>query len=140
MLRDGKTTIPPADGSPAAGKVRAALPNEYSPTAIGLEPQDTQTSNSCKPRRICLSRLDQLAPQVACVLHASWSDPDLTGRLIEGLLGGGWNAMLQTEAVIELVRIYEQLETVRAAHEADETAEPEANVAYRPGPNQSSPT
>jgi hypothetical protein len=64
---------------------------------------------------VCLCRLAQLAPQVANELLDLWSTPHLAGRLIEALLGGEHELNLETEVVIELVRLYQHLEEVRAA-------------------------
>jgi hypothetical protein len=59
--------------------------------------------------------LAQLAPEFVDEICAVWTDIDLVGRLIEDVLGGERKVSLTTEAIIQLVRLYEFLEDSRTA-------------------------
>lgn len=98
-----------------AGAACGALPSVHAANAATTEGTVARASIPHEPGSICLSRLALLAPHVASELLDLWSTPHLAGRLIEALLGGGHELNLETEVVIELVRLYQHLEEARAA-------------------------
>ena len=101
------------------GAALMGLPNDRATSSTKTDRQDVRTSSPAETGSVCLCRLARLAPQLANELLSSWSDPHLAGRLIEEVLGGEREVNLETEAIIELVRLYEYLEDVRTVGTAD---------------------
>lgn len=87
-----------------------------------------------------LKRLDLLAPLIARELHASWSEPQRAGRLIEEFLGGERDVQIEAPALIELVELYLCLEAKRATSAADKAMPSDRRVATTPALNPSSMT
>lgn len=84
----------------------------------------TPVPGAARPLRASASlcRLAQLDPFIARELGDVWCDLESAGRLLEGLLGGEAEVVLEFEVIVELVRLYEHLEDVRAATVDDPTA------------------
>lgn len=108
----------PLRGGTACG----TTPSDHVSAVGEVGPKPVRGSDSPRSVPMSLSRLDQLAPQVSRELHACWGDPHLAGRLMEELLGGERGVTLQTEAIIELIKLYQSLEGHRAASDAQRQA------------------
>ena len=79
--------------------------------------QPTPVPRDARPLRpsASLCRLAELDPFIARELGDVWCDLESAGRLLEGLLGGEAEVVLEFEVIVELVRLYEHLEDVRTA-------------------------
>ena len=115
MLHQEDQTCERGDGLCEASPSAAALANDHPPHAIGLDRSDVRMPSTPDATQICLCRLSRLEPQLARELLSTLGDPNRAGRLIEELLGGERQVDLQTDAIVELVRVYESLEDIRTA-------------------------